>query len=378
MAFNFLRSKKSKQKQADQPFESDSADISLKQHSSDLLETEIQEAQSAERALGAISELVPEPDLKKEPRLSWAKRLTGGLKKTRQKLGGQLASMVLGAKTLDKALATKIEMQLIAADVGVATSEDIIKRLTQKVARKNSDQTGIIYDTLKEVMVDILQENQHNTSTLDAAMQGVHPFVILFVGVNGAGKTTSIAKIANHYKQAGKKLILAAGDTFRAAAVEQLAVWGERNNVRVVKQPSGADSASVIFDAMSAAKAHNTDIVLADTAGRLHTQSHLMAELFKIKKVMSKHSASAPHETLLVVDATLGQNSLQQVKSFHESLGLTGICITKLDGSSKGGIVFSIAQECGLPVRFIGVGEGMEDLQAFDPQTFVDALFDES
>ena len=390
MAFDFLRSKMSKQKKAKKIAEKEVQPI---EDTSTVVDTEIQEELPIESDLGEMTtpesamdvtdkgqeEIIAEPEQQqKKTRLTWAQRLTGGLRKTRQKLGGQLATIVLGAKKLDKELIQKIENQLIAADVGVTTAEDIINRLTKKVARKNSDQAGVIYDTLKEVMVDILTENQARTLSLDEAIKQDHPFVILFVCVNGAGKTTSIAKIANHYKQQGKQLILAAGDTFRAAAVEQLVVWGERNQVRVVKQHTGADSASVIFDAMSAAKAKHTDIVLADTAGRLHTQSHLMAELAKIKKVMGKQDVHAPHETLLVVDATLGQNSLQQVKAFHEELGLTGICITKLDGSSKGGIVFAIAEQCQLPVRFIGVGEGMEDLQRFDPKAFVDALFDEN
>ena len=304
------------------------------------------------------------------------KRLTGGLKKTRQKLGGQLASLVLGAKKLDQNLLNEIEMQLIAADVGVSTAEKIIDQLTQQVKRKDTSKEGVIFTTLKQVMVDILNANQKSSNTLDSVINQNHPCVILMVGINGAGKTTSIAKLAHHYKLQGKKLILAAGDTFRAAAVEQLSVWGERNGVRVVKQPTGADSASVIFDALSAAKANNSDIILADTAGRLHTQSHLMNELHKIKKVMGKQNKNAPHETLLVVDATLGQNSLQQVKAFHDAIGLTGICITKLDGSAKGGIVFAIADQCGLPVRFIGVGEGMEDLQPFMAEDFVQALFE--
>jgi fused signal recognition particle receptor len=311
----------------------------------------------------------------KEESVGFFKRLSLGLTKTRQKLGTQLASFILGSKKLDAALIAQIETQLIAADVGIPTSEKIIEELTQRLKRKDMDQEGVILAELKAVLIDILENNQKHIP-LDHIIDTHHPCVILMVGVNGAGKTTSIAKIAHHYKQQGKTIILAAGDTFRAAAVEQLSVWGERNGVRVIKQPIRSDSASVIFDALSAAKAHDADLVLADTAGRLHTQNHLMKELEKIKKVMGKHNGGAPHETLLVVDATLGQNSLSQVKAFHEAIGITGICLTKLDGTSKGGIVFSIAQQCAIPVRFIGVGEGMQDLQPFVPKDFVQALFD--
>jgi fused signal recognition particle receptor len=311
----------------------------------------------------------------KDEKNGFFKRLATGLTKTRQKFGTQLATLLLGSKKLDQALMAQIEQQLIAADVGVSTSEKIIQELTQRVKRKELDQEGVILPQLKAVLIDILERNQKQMS-LDQLVDANDPCVILMVGVNGAGKTTSIAKIAHRYKQQGKQIILAAGDTFRAAAVEQLCVWGDRNGVRVIKQPTGSDSASVIFDALSAAQAHGANLVLADTAGRLHTQTHLMRELEKIKKVISKHSAGAPHETLLVVDATLGQNSLSQVKAFHEAIGLTGICLTKLDGTSKGGIVFSIADQCGIPVRFIGVGEGMQDLQPFVPSDFVQALFD--
>ena len=340
-----------------------------------LVDTEQSQESAQEAPESVILETAQVYAPEKQDKIGFLKRLTSGLSKTRQKLGSQLANIIWGSKKLDQALIAQIENQLIAADVGVATSEKIIEELTQRLARKDRDQEGVILAQLKAVLIDILENNQ-NQMSLDQVVQSNRPCVILMVGVNGAGKTTSIAKIAHHYKQQGKKIILAAGDTFRAAAVEQLSIWGDRNGVRVIKQPTGADSASVIFDALSAAHANDSDIVLADTAGRLHTQTHLMKELEKIKKVMCKHNLGAPHETLLVVDATLGQNSLAQVKAFHEAIGLTGICMTKLDGTSKGGIVFSIAHQCKVPVRFIGVGEGIEDLQPFVPTDFVEALFD--
>jgi fused signal recognition particle receptor len=372
MVFKIFKSKKKKEQQHEPIVEQEAAHEPEVELTEEAIEPKI-EVPVLEVTPEVIPQLAPEPE--KKQKKGFFKRLRGGLTKTRQKLGGGLASLVLGAKKLDQTLIDQIETQLIAADVGISTSEKIIEKLTQSLKRKDLSQEGIIFDQLKAVMIDILDENQKQGS-LDQVVQANHPCVVLMVGINGAGKTTSIAKIAHHYKQQGKKIILAAGDTFRAAAVEQLSVWGERNGVRVVKQPTGADSASVIFDALSAAKANETDLVLADTAGRLHTQGHLMKELEKIKKVMGKQNTDAPHETLLVVDATLGQNSLQQVKAFHEAVGLTGICITKLDGSAKGGIVFSIADQCQIPVRFIGVGEGMEDLQPFVPEDFVEALFD--
>lgn len=394
MVFKIFKSKKNKQQKTEQQLEQpvgpqpevelasmqQPVEESIEQAPEPIAEEPTLEADiEVEEISEPLEEPVPEPEpqIEKPKKVGFFKRLRGGLTKTRQKLGGQLANLVLGAKKLDQDLIDQIETQLIAADVGVSTSEKIIEQLTKSIKRKDTSEEGVIFNQLKAVMVEILEQNQKQAS-LDQVISAHHPCVILMVGINGAGKTTSIAKIANHYKQQGKKIILAAGDTFRAAAVEQLSVWGERNGVRVVKQPTGADSASVIFDALSAAKANETDLVLADTAGRLHTQGHLMKELEKIKKVMGKQNADAPHETLLVVDATLGQNSLQQVKAFHEAIGLTGICITKLDGSAKGGIVFSIADQCQLPVRFIGVGEGMEDLQPFVPEQFVEALFGES
>lgn len=322
------------------------------------------------------NEKIAEADFaaKQDKKETWTQRLFGGLKKTRKKLGDSLVSLVMGAKQIDDALKVKIEKQLIAADVGVETSEYIIQQLTEKLQRNDSDNEEMVLDALKAVMVEMLEQNQQGSVlNLDTAK----PFTILMVGINGAGKTTSIAKMAQLFKSSGKKVLLAAGDTFRAAAIEQLSHWGEQHGIHVIKQPIGSDSASVVFDALSSAKAKNVDVLLADTAGRLHTQQNLMSELLKIKRVMTKQDEQAPHEVMLVVDATLGQNSLQQVKTFNEAMNVTGLCITKLDGSAKGGIVFAIAKECGIPIRFVGVGEKADDLQKFEPKAYVEALFDE-
>lgn len=304
-----------------------------------------------------------------EPKASWRDRLKAGLKKTRQRFSNSLSSLVLGKKEIDQDLLDDIETTLLSADIGIETSDYIIKTLTDKVARKELSNPEALIETLQTILVNMLQP-------CEQAMPMHEPLqVILMVGVNGVGKTTSIAKMAHRFQQQGKSVILAAGDTFRAAAVEQLKVWGERNHVPVIAQRSGADSASVLYDAMQSASARNTDILIADTAGRLHTQNNLMEELKKIKRVMGKINADAPHEVMLVIDASLGQNSLNQALEFHQHIGLTSLCITKLDGSAKGGIVFSIAKALNLPIRYIGVGEAMEDLQAFDAKEFVEALF---
>ncbi|MCH9743321.1 MAG: signal recognition particle-docking protein FtsY [Gammaproteobacteria bacterium] len=299
----------------------------------------------------------------------WFSKLSQGLKKTRDQLGGGMGNIILGKKTIDDALFEELETQLILADVGIDTSQKILKALTEGVARKQLKDGEALLTALKQQLTEILlpcqQPLELNTT----------PFVLLMVGVNGAGKTTSIAKIANYYKQQQKSILLAAGDTFRAAAIEQLQAWGERNDVSVISQHSGADSASVIFDAMQSAQAKQADLLIADTAGRLHTQSHLMEELQKIVRVMGKLNSEAPHEIMLVLDASMGQNALTQAKQFHDAIGLSGLTITKLDGTAKGGIVFSIADQLQLPIRFIGVGEQMDDLKPFDANEFVEALF---
>jgi fused signal recognition particle receptor len=310
------------------------------------------------------------PPATPEKKEGWLSRLKQGLKKTRGQLGSGIGQAILGKKTIDEALFEALETQLLLADVGIDTSDKILKNLTAAVARKQLNDGDALFDALKQQLVDILRPCQQ---TLELTAR---PFVMLMVGVNGAGKTTSIAKIANYYKEQGQSIMLSAGDTFRAAAIEQLQVWGERNNVPVIAQHSGADSASVSYDAVQSAVAKKSNLLIADTAGRLHTQNHLMEELKKIVRVIRKLEPNAPHEIMLVLDASMGQNALTQAKQFHEAIGLTGLTITKLDGTAKGGIVFSIADQLQLPIRFIGIGEKIDDLKPFDADAFVDALFD--
>ena len=302
---------------------------------------------------------------------SWTQRLKTGLTRTRQQFGRGINSLLLGKKKIDAALLDELETALLLSDVGIETTDSILQHLTQHISRNDLNDSEALLEALKQHLQDILAPCCQPL-TLDA-----HPFVLLMVGINGAGKTTSIAKLAHYYQQQGKKVMLAAGDTFRAAAIEQLQTWGERNNVPVIAQQHGADSASVIYDAMQAAAARDYDVIIADTAGRLHTQDHLMAELEKIKRVMQKCNPNAPHETMLVLDASIGQNALVQAEQFHKTLSLDSISITKLDGTAKGGILFAIANQLQLPIRFIGVGEQLEDLKPFDAATFVDALFTE-
>ena len=293
------------------------------------------------------------------------------LGKTRQNLTEGMADLVLGKKTIDDELLEELENRLLLADVGVDATDKIISDLTRRISRKELNNPEALFEALYEDMVSLLEKCEQPLS-IDIGS----PFIILVVGINGAGKTTTIGKLARQFQDKGHSVILAAGDTFRAAAVEQLQTWGERNNIPVIAQGTGADSASVIFDAVESAKAKNIDIVIADTAGRLHTQSNLMDELIKIKRVMAKLDVAAPHETLLVMDAGFGQNGLVQAEQFHQALGLTGLTLTKLDGTAKGGIVFAIAEKLALPIRFIGVGEGIEDLREFKASDFVNALLD--
>jgi fused signal recognition particle receptor len=296
--------------------------------------------------------------------------LANKLGKTRRGFTDNMADFFLGKKEIDQEALDELETSLLSADVGMDASTTIITSLQNKLSRKALSSQHALNIALGDVMTDILRpcEVPLNLET------DTKPFVILVVGINGAGKTTTIGKLAHHYKQQGHSVMLAAGDTFRAAAVEQLKTWGERNDVSVVAQGDGADPASVIFDAVQSAAARNIDVVIADTAGRLHTQSNLMDELEKIKRVMKKIDADAPHEVLLVLDASFGQNALQQAEQFHKTLGLTGLAVTKLDGTAKGGIVFAIASKLGLPIRFIGVGEGINDLRPFVAKDFVEAL----
>lgn len=299
-------------------------------------------------------------------------RLTQGLTKTRSRFASGIGSLILGKKTLDADLIELIETQLITADVGVEATQHLIQNLTQKMARKELSNTQAVLTSLQEDMKDMLRPCQITLTIPDDKK----PFVILMVGINGSGKTTTIGKLAKHLQLAGESVLLAAGDTFRAAATEQLQVWGERNKIPVISQQPGADTAAVIYDALESAKARNIDVLLADTAGRLHTQANLMEELKKVKRVIAKLDPTAPHETLLVLDASIGQNALNQAIQFHAAIGVTGLALTKLDGSAKGGIIFAIAKQMKLPIRFIGVGEGIDDLRPFNADEFVNALFD--
>ena len=291
------------------------------------------------------------------------------LTKSREKIGDSLSSLLLGKKYIDDDLLEELETILISADIGLKTTDQVIESVRQKSSRKDLSDPSSLYNLVKEELLSIIVED-NEMSEINAK-----PFVILVVGVNGAGKTTSIGKLAKSFQQAGKTVMLAAADTYRAAAVEQLKVWGERNDVPVVAQSTGSDAASVIFDAYDSAKAKGIDILIADTAGRLHTQKNLMQELEKIDRVIKKQDPQAPHETMLVVDGTAGQNALNQAVDFNKLLNITGITITKLDGTAKGGVLFSISNELKLPIRFIGVGEGIDDLRVFNAKKFVDAIF---
>ncbi|KAA1195650.1 signal recognition particle-docking protein FtsY [Photorhabdus heterorhabditis] len=296
-------------------------------------------------------------------------RLKRSLVKTRQNLGSGFLSLFSGKK-IDDDLFDELEEQLLIADVGVDTTRKIIGSLTAHASRKELKDAEALYAKLKEEMSGILAKVD---KPLD--IEGKTPYVILMVGVNGVGKTTTIGKLARQFQAQGKSVMLAAGDTFRAAAVEQLQVWGERNHISVVAQHTGADPASVIFDAMQSAKAKGVDILIADTAGRLQNKSHLMEELKKIVRVMKKLDEDAPHEIMLTLDASTGQNAISQAKLFHEAVGLTGISLTKLDGTAKGGVIFAIADQFEIPIRYIGVGEGIEDLRPFKADDFIEALF---
>lgn len=298
-------------------------------------------------------------------------RLKTQLKKTRTGLGGVLSGIPLGQKEINKDLLEEIESSLLMADIGVDATTEIISRLTESLERHQLNDAEALEVNLKQILLEMLQPSSQPLKI----PQQENPFVILVVGINGVGKTTSIGKLAKRLQVQGHSVMLAAGDTFRAAAVEQLEAWGERNNIHVVAQHTGADSASVIYDGVQSAKAKGIDVLIADTAGRLHTKSNLMDELKKIKRIMAKVDESAPHEVLLVLDAGTGQNALSQTKIFNEVVELTGLALTKLDGTAKGGVIFALAKQFGLPIRFIGVGEGIDDLQDFDAKAFIDALF---
>jgi fused signal recognition particle receptor len=300
-------------------------------------------------------------------------KLKRGLSRTKESIGSGIVSLFRG-KAIDDELFEELETQLLVADVGMDTTVKIIKQLTESSDRKQLKDGDALYQLLKEQMADILKKVE---SPLTLKTES-GPFVILMVGVNGVGKTTTIGKMAKQFQQQGKKVMLAAGDTFRAAAVEQLQVWGERNNIPVVAQQTGSDSASVIFDAFQSAKAKNIDVLIADTAGRLQNKEHLMEELKKVVRVIKKIAPQAPHEIMLTLDAGTGQNAISQTKLFNEAVGLTGISLTKLDGTAKGGVIFAIADQFDIPIRYVGIGEGIDDLRPFNSQDFVNALFSES
>ncbi|MFP2469154.1 signal recognition particle-docking protein FtsY [Pseudescherichia vulneris] len=335
-------------------------------------------ADAAENAIDAPQETVeedaeepaqPQQEQERPTKEGFFARLKRSLLKTKENLGSGFISLFRGKK-IDDDLFEELEEQLLIADVGVDTTRKIIANLTEGASRKQLRDAEALYGLLKDEMGEILAKVDEPLN-----IEGKSPFVILMVGVNGVGKTTTIGKLARQFEQQGKSVMLAAGDTFRAAAVEQLQVWGQRNDIPVIAQHTGADSASVIFDAIQAAKARNVDVLIADTAGRLQNKSHLMEELKKIVRVMKKLDEEAPHEIMLTLDASTGQNAISQAKLFHEAVGLTGITLTKLDGTAKGGVIFSVADQFGIPIRYIGVGERIEDLRPFKSDDFIEALF---
>ncbi|CDZ94778.1 signal recognition particle-docking protein FtsY [Pseudomonas saudiphocaensis] len=334
-----------------------------------------------ERLAAVPAEVVAEPEpapvsaaVEAAPaKLGFFARLKQGLSKTSASIGEGMASLFLGKKVIDDDLLDELETRLLTADVGVEATTAIMQNLSRRVSRKELADSGALYKALQEELASLLKPVEQPLQ-VDS---GKAPFVILVVGVNGVGKTTTIGKLAKKLQLEGKKVMLAAGDTFRAAAVEQLQVWGERNNIAVIAQHTGADSASVIFDAVQAAKARGIDVLIADTAGRLHTKDNLMEELKKVRRVMGKLDETAPHEVLLVLDAGTGQNAINQTKQFNQAVELTGLVLTKLDGTAKGGVIFALAKQFGTPIRYIGVGEGIDDLRTFEADAFVSALFAE-
>lgn len=326
-------------------------------------------------------EPAPKPALQEKPKATdkgsekkgWFSRIKAGLGKTRANLTDGIADLFLGKKQIDDELLEDLETQLLMADVGIEATSDIIERLEVRVSRKELKDPEALYHGLQEELAAMLAPV---AKPLTLEKEGDGPFVILVVGVNGVGKTTTIGKLTQRFQREGKSVMLAAGDTFRAAAVEQLKVWGERNSVPVIAQHTGADSASVIYDAVAAAKSRGVDVLIADTAGRLHNKGHLMEELKKVHRVMQKLDATAPHEVMLVLDAGTGQNAISQASTFNEAVPVSGITLTKLDGTAKGGIIFALAKQLETPIRFIGVGESLDDLRPFEADDFVGALFD--
>jgi len=290
--------------------------------------------------------------------------------KSKRRLGDGLSSLLIGKKKIDDELLEELEILMISADIGIQTTDKIIESVRKKASRKELKDGDSLYQLIKIELEALLVKDNLLEPVSDST------FVILVVGINGAGKTTTIGKLAKSFQSQGKSVMLAAGDTFRAAAVEQLQIWGERNEIPVIAQKTGADAASVVYDAYQSAVAKNIDILIADTAGRLHTQDNLMQELEKIKRVLKKHNDKSPHETLLVIDGGSGQNAVQQANEFHKSIELSGIAVTKLDGTAKGGVLFAISDSLNLPIRYIGIGEAIDDLKPFHARDFINALFD--
>ena len=332
----------------------------LKRQKADRQANQKQPPAATQDAAQDATQAQPEPELDQK------------LQRTRSRFTENLLGFLRGKKPVDDELLEELEGQLIMADVGVAATARVIEALQNKAKRDKLQDSDAVRQALREELISILQPVEQPLEIPDS----ISPFVILVVGVNGAGKTTTIGKLAKQLQDGGKSVMLAAGDTFRAAAIEQLQTWGERNDVPVVAQDIGSDSASVIFDALQSAKARDIDVLIADTAGRLHTQSGLMDELRKVKRVLTKIDETAPHETLIVLDGGTGQNALSQAEQFNEAMELDGLVVTKLDGTAKGGVVFAIAEKTGLPIRFIGVGEKVADLEVFEATRFVDALID--
>ena len=331
--------------------------------------TEAPQVEAPKAETSVVTTPVVEAPAAVEPTLSWTERLKQGLSKTRKQLGSQLSGLFSGGK-IDADVYEELETILLTSDVGVGATQFLLDDIKGRVKRQNLDDTVQLKTALKDALADLLLPLQLPLET------STHkPFIIMLAGVNGAGKTTTIGKLAKYYQAQGKSVLIAAGDTFRAAAREQLQVWGERNNVHVVAQSSG-DPAAVMFDAINSARAKNIDVVLADTAGRLPTQLHLMDEIAKVKRVMDKALPGAPHEVLLVLDANTGQNAVSQVKIFDDALGVTGLVLSKLDGTAKGGVIAAIAQARPIPIRFIGVGESIDDLRPFNAHEFIDAMFE--
>jgi fused signal recognition particle receptor len=336
----------------------------------EMPDTSLADAESVREAPEGKQQPVTEADSEKGGIFS---RIKKGLSRTGSTFTQGMGNLLLGEREIDEEFMEELETQLLVADVGIDASMEVIESLTEKVARKELLNVKALFRALKKALEEQLQDCEAPLEVQNPD----GPFVLLVVGVNGVGKTTTIGKLAKRLQSEGKSVMLAAGDTFRAAAVEQLQVWGERNDVPVVAQTTGSDSASVIFDAVESAKSREIDVVIADTAGRLHNKSNLMEELSKVVRVMKKLDDSAPHEVLLVLDAGTGQNALNQAEQFKQAIDVTGIALTKLDGTAKGGIIFALCRKLGLPVRFIGVGEGIEDLQPFVAEDFVEALFDD-